>query len=190
MLNRKKKFKKIILWILCLSLLIPFIVKFKLQSVDSRKSDIEIEAKHNVDARNKEYCTVTIRCNTILDNIKDLREGLEKYVPEDGEILEPVKIELKEGDRAFDIIKRATRIYNIQMEFRDDPMYSGAYIEGINHLYEYDCGSGSGSGWMYKVNGWFPNYGCSQYKMKDGDEMVWCYTCNIGRDVGDQYYDE
>ena len=25
--------------------------------------------------------------------------------------------------------------------------------------------------------------------MKDGDKMVWCYTCNIGKDVGDQYYD-
>ena len=73
------------------------------------------------------------------------------------------------------------------MEFREDPMYSGAKVEGINHIYEQDAGSGSG--WMYKVNGWFPNYGSSQYKVKDGDKIVYCYTCDIGKDVGDQYYD-
>lgn len=43
-------------------------------------------------------------------------------------------------------------------------MYNSAYIEGINNLYEFDCGSLSG--WMYKVNEWFPNYGCSRYVLK------------------------
>ena len=47
--------------------------------------------------------------------------------------------------------------------------------KGSISLYEFDCGSQSG--WMYKVNGWFPNYGCSSYKLKDGDAIVWSYTC-------------
>ena len=33
-------------------------------------------------------------------------------------------------------------------------MYNSYYVEGIGNLYEFDCGSESG--WMYKVNGWFP----------------------------------
>lgn len=33
-------------------------------------------------------------------------------------------------------------------------MYNSAYIEGINNLYEFDCGELSG--WMYKVNGLVP----------------------------------
>ena len=38
---------------------------------------------------------------------------------------------------------------------------------------------------MYKVNGWFPNYGCSSYYLEDGDTIVWTYTCNgLGADVG------
>ena len=37
-------------------------------------------------------------------------------------------------------------------------MYNSYYIEGINHLYEFDVGPESG--WMYKVDEWFPNYGC------------------------------
>ena len=37
---------------------------------------------------------------------------------------------------------------------------------------------------MYKVNGWFPNYGCSRYSVQDGDVIEWVYTCDLGRDVG------
>lgn len=30
------------------------------------------------------------------------------------------------------------------------------------------------------------NYGCSAYKLKDGQDIVWCYTCNgYGADVGE-----
>ena len=38
---------------------------------------------------------------------------------------------------------------------------------------------------MYKVNDRFTNYGCSSYKVENGDNIVWCYTCNgLGADVG------
>ena len=38
---------------------------------------------------------------------------------------------------------------------------------------------------MYKVNEWFPTYGCSSYYVEDGDVIVWCYTCKgLGTDVG------
>ena len=38
---------------------------------------------------------------------------------------------------------------------------------------------------MYKVNGWFPNYGCSSYELEGNETIVWCYTCvGLGADVG------
>ena len=53
-------------------------------------------------------------------------------------------------------------------------------------LYEFDVGSQSG--WMYKVNGWFPNYGCSRYALQQGDEICWMYTCvGLGEDIGGGY---
>ena len=62
-------------------------------------------------------------------------------------------------------------------------LYDSYYIEGIGHLYEFDCGFESG--WMYKVNGTFPNYGCSAYELQGGEDIVWCYTCvGLGTDVG------
>lgn len=132
----------------------------------------------------KEYsCTIQIRCDTILDNMANLREGKEGYVPSSGIILSATTVKFEDGETVFDVLKRICSSKGIQMEYSWTPMYDSYYIEGINHLYEFDCGGQSG--WMYKVNGWFPNYGCSSYVLKDGDTIVWCYTCNgLGADVG------
>ena len=82
-----------------------------------------------------------------------------------------------------DVLKKVCTAADIQLEYSWTPAYDSGYIEGINHLYEFDCGKESG--WMYKVNDWFPNYGCSSYKVENGDNIVWCYTCNgYGEDVG------
>ena len=37
---------------------------------------------------------------------------------------------------------------------------------------------------MYKVNDWFPNYGCSRYALQEGDKVEWLYTCDLGDDIG------
>ncbi len=128
-------------------------------------------------------CTIQIRCDTILDNMQNLTEGKNAYVPANGVILATSTIGFAEGETVFEVLKRACSASGIQIEYSWTPMYNSYYIEGINHLYEFDCGEESG--WMYKVNGWFPNYGCSSYTLKDGDVIVWCYTCNgLGADVG------
>ena len=132
-------------------------------------------------------CTITIRCDTILDNMDALTDGKNKYVPANGCILATSKIHFEEGETVFDVLKRACSLADLQLEYSWTPMYNSYYIEGINHLYEFDCGNESG--WMYKVNEWFPNYGCSSYTLKDGDAIVWCFTCNgLGADVGGSVY--
>ena len=94
-----------------------------------------------------------------------------------------VTVEFTAGQSVFDVLLATVKAQAIHMEYQNTPMYETAYIEGIGNLYEFDCGSESG--WMYKVNGWFPNYGCSSYTLSDGDVIVWCYTCNgLGADVG------
>ncbi len=51
---------------------------------------------------------------------------------------------------------------------------SGDYISEINGLYEMD--NGTFSGWIYNVNGKYPDKGMSDYKVKDGDKIVVHYT--------------
>ncbi len=127
---------------------------------------------------------LTIRCDTILDNWQQLDPALryEKYVPSDGVILKRHEYVLRDGDTVYDILDRAIRHNKIQMECAYSVNYASVYVKGINHLYEFSCGELSG--WMYTVNGIFPNYGCSKYVLRDGDEIVWSYTCDLGRDVG------
>lgn len=127
-------------------------------------------------------CTISISCSTILDNMDYLDSKKTNLVPEDGWILKPTEVIFYDGESVFNVLQRTCKQYKIHMEFENTPMYNSAYIEGINNLYEFDCGELSG--WMYKVNGWFPNYGCSRYALKNGDVVCWVYTCDLGADVG------
>ena len=133
------------------------------------------------DAQN--LCTITIRCDTIFDNADALEKAKAPYVPEDGVILPVTTVEFTSGETVFDVLQRVCEAADIQLEYSWTPLYDSYYVEGINHLYEFDCGFESG--WMYKVDGWFPNYGCSAYELQGGEEIVWCYTCTgLGTDVG------
>ncbi len=149
----------------------------------AKPSTTTTTAKPVETTKEKLTCTITIRCDTILDNMDNLDPAKAPYVPDNGVILREVTVEFEEGETVFDVLNRVCRQYNIPIEYSWTPMYDSYYIEGINNLYEFDCGSESG--WMYKVNGWFPNYGCSSYYLTGGEKIVWCYTCNgLGEDVG------
>ena len=127
-------------------------------------------------------CTVSISCTTILEDPERLNAEKADLIPADGVLLAPTAVEFTEGESVFDVLKRVCRENKIHMEFSETPVYQSAYVEGIGNLYEFDCGEGSG--WMYRVNGEFPNYGCSRYPLQDGDTVKWVYTCDFGADVG------
>ncbi|MDR0852339.1 MAG: DUF4430 domain-containing protein [Clostridiales Family XIII bacterium] len=129
-------------------------------------------------------CTLYIECGKILDpnNIGNLNPAKTGIVPGDGVILSSRTVSFTEGESVFDVLARETRNNGIHMEFVDTPIYNSAYIEGIANLYEFDCGELSG--WVYSVNGWFPNYGSSRYQLQDGDTIEWHYSCDLGRDFG------
>ena len=130
----------------------------------------------------------SISCAAILEHMDQLDPDKVELIPEDGWILKPVSVPLEEGDSVFDVLLRVTREKKIHMEYSQSPMYGSAYIEGIYNLYEFDCGELSG--WMYCVNGWYPNYGCSGYHPEPGDVVEWRFTCDGGEDIGGGYMPE
>ena len=127
-------------------------------------------------------CTFSIECSTILNNLSMLEPDKLEMVPSGGVILKKTTVTFYEGESVFDVLQRVCKEKGIHMESSWTPIYNSAYIEGIHNLYEFDCGELSG--WMYRVNGWYPNYGCSRYQLKDGDVVEWRYTCDLGNDVG------
>lgn len=129
-------------------------------------------------------CTLSVRCDTALSNKDMLDSSKADILPEDGVIFPETTVYFSEGESVYDVLVREMMNAKIHMESENTPMYKSAYIEGIANLYEYDCGPLSG--WMYKVNGEFPNYGCSAYVLSDGDRVEWVYTCDLGKDVGNE----
>lgn len=69
------------------------------------------------------------------------------------------------------------------MESQFTAMYNSAYVQGINNLYEKDCGQWSG--WMYGGKRLV-----SELRMQPlpgtgrGTNIEWHYTCDLGRDLG------
>lgn len=123
--------------------------------------------------------TIAISCKTAINNGLNKKPGF-SHLPSNGIILQNMKVEFNEGDTVFDILVKVTRKKGIHMEYRGSG--SNTYIEGINNLYEFD--GGSNSGWMYSVNGIYPNYGVGAYKVKSSDVIKFNYTCNLGADLG------
>ena len=158
--------------------------KFLTEPVPEGKP-IPVEPQDVVISEEKLTCTLSVRCDTIIENIEWLDKEKIKLVPKDGIIFAEKTVTFYEGESVFNLLLREMKQNKIHMEFENVPIYNSAYIEGIANLYEFDCGELSG--WMYKVNGWFPNYGCSRYQLKAGDKVEWVYTCNLGSDVGGNY---
>lgn len=75
------------------------------------------------------------------------------------------------GDTVFTALKSVCGDNGISLKYQ-----SKTYIQGIGGLCEKDCGSGSG--WMYRVNGVAPSKPASAYKLSDGDTVEWYYVIN------------
>lgn len=138
-----------------------------------------------VDKKEEKTATLSIHCDTILNNMDIFNQDKLSVLPADGVIMKTRTVVFYEGENVFDVLQRETRASKIHLEFVFTPMYNSVYIEGIHNLYEFDCGALSG--WMYKVNDWFPNYGASRYILENGDVIEWVYTCDLGKDVGGFY---
>lgn len=161
-------------------------VAFLVSKLDVQSVDDYYTLDQNESGNTTIKVTLSIDCATILDNYEQLEEGLKESesIPEDGTILEPSEFVVEEGSTVFDVLKQATREYKIQMEYQgaDQNAYGSVYIQGIQHIYEFSCGPLSG--WMYLVNGDIPDYGTSKYVLKDGDQVEFRYTCELGKDLG------
>ena len=160
---------------------------------DSKKNDQKTEdnntptptPEQKPDSK-KNTVTITIRCDTAVNNGMHLESKWAGIVPASGCILPVTTVEIDEGDTVFDVLAFVCDKYKIHMSYRGGTG-SGCYVEGINNLYEFD--GGRWSGWMYCVNDWYPNYGCGVYYVKAGEVIEWNYTCDLGLDLDGGWWD-
>lgn len=143
------------------------------------------DAQPEEEAPKGDTVTLTIRCDTAVNNGMHLESKWAGIVPASGCILDVTTFEIEDGDTVFDVLCQARDKYKLHMQYTGAG--SGIYVQGINNLYEFD--GGRWSGWMYCVNDWYPNYGCGVYYLQPGDVIEWNYTCDLGCDLenGDPY---
>ncbi|WP_313132995.1 DUF4430 domain-containing protein [Anaerocolumna sp.] len=138
---------------------------------------------------------------------------VEMFTVGSGYLIEPVFVEIKEGENAakvldrlltsnnFDYGKTGTLDSNFYLEnIRGDSISSiptdtssipEVLLEHIPEFYERSTPDSlgefdytSGSGWMYCVNSVFPNVGFADYYLADGDVMRVQFTLSYGMDIG------
>lgn len=92
---------------------------------------------------------------------------------------------IKEGtETAFSLLEKT----GLKFNYNYHPVYAGAYVSSIEGLAEFD--GGPNSGWMYRVNGVFPNHSASLHKIYAGDKVEWLYTRDLGKDLGAKFEEE
>ncbi|WP_019913380.1 DUF4430 domain-containing protein [Paenibacillus sp. HW567] len=86
-----------------------------------------------------------------------------------GTILSSTQVVLNAGETAYSLLVR-------QLGSRVASTTSGGspYVTSIDGLKEFD--RGPNSGWKYSVNGIEPGYSAGDYKLSNGDALVWFYT--------------
>ena len=78
-------------------------------------------------------------------------------------------------------VKKGASVYDALVASGVSIAGDSTYVSSIGGLAEFQCGSGSG--WMYSVDGVFPNVSCGKYTLNGGEEIVWAYTLDLGEDV-------
>lgn len=137
----------------------------KTTTASKNESTVQTAENQTTEAKQEQSCEFLISCKTVLSNKSALQSNYQ--VPSGGKIYEK-KMEFEEGDTVMDVLKRTGVDIDV----------SKGYVAGIDGLYEFDCGKNSG--WMYRVNGKFPNYMAGKCKLHAGDKVEWLYTCVRG----------
>ncbi len=126
------------------------------------------------------FCTLKITCEDVLIH-EAATEALLNELPKGGIIFNG-NVGFDAGESAFDVIKRIAISQKIHLDFSKAPASETYYIKGISNLYEKDFGEFSG--WLYAVNGESPTVSANQFKVSDGDEIIFYYSCDMLESIG------
>lgn len=97
-----------------------------------------------------------------------------------GVIVAKTRIDFKKGDTVLDALKRIAMQKNFDLDVTGF-LPSMKLVIGIDNIYQ--GAEGPGSGWQYAIEGKSGDRSCGSYELKDGDDIEWCYTLNLGKDI-------
>ncbi|MBR5533976.1 MAG: S-layer homology domain-containing protein, partial [Ruminiclostridium sp.] len=108
-----------------------------------------------------------------------------------GTIIPATQVPYTTGDTIASVTLRLLDAMDFTASY-EGSQTSGFYLEAIGNFIhkntyyasfgEFDAGVGSG--WMITWNNWFIDQGASEFTVKNGDVIRWQYTCQLGKDIG------
>lgn len=111
------------------------------------------------------------------EDIKDKYNTVDLYIEGyKGVILDKKHIQVGKRETVMDVTLRL--LDDNKIKYKVD----GWYISSIDGEKEFD--KGKDSGWMFSVNGKFPEKGADSIKLKNRDKIKWLYTYDLGKDIG------
>lgn len=120
-----------------------------------------------------------------------------KYPIALGEIIPVTKVPFHNGDSIATVTVRLLKALKIGYTYTGT-VDSNFYLASIKN-FEVDNtpygemgqhDAGAGSGWMITQNGVFIDKGTSDFKVTNNDIIKWQYTCQLGADIGDPFFDD
>lgn len=157
-----------------LAVLLAFVMLFSLVPVDA------------IAAGGSSLGTVKVR---VVDQVKRIDSNVDAlYAQPFGEILPWTEVEITEGLTVRGALEKALAAENINVYGAVDyvegigPVTSADGKRTVEKLSEFD--GGAQSGWMVSLNDWFIKAGANTFTVQDGDVVEWCYTCDLGADLG------
>lgn len=119
--------------------------------------------------------------------------GLKYPVPL-GTIIAQTKVPFKSGENIAQVTIRLLDHLGISYSYTGS-VTGNFYLASIKNfevnntpydsMGEFDAGTGSG--WMITLNDWFIDKSTAAFAVSDGDVIRWKYTCQVGKDIGDDY---
>ena len=79
--------------------------------------------------------TLSVRCDTLLDNLDMLDKEKHELVPADGIIYPATEVTAYDGESVFNVFQREMKRAGVHMSFRSTPIYNSAYILDVNNLH-------------------------------------------------------
>ncbi len=153
------------------------------------------------------YVTVSITDNgdrEYLMAMGDMDEDEIEYAEPFGAIVAATQVPIYAGDTVASALVRLFDMNGITYNAYGTADYNGGfYLQNITFTKDgvtvENFGEGSitpddeymyyFSGWMVKINNWFSSSGVSDYYAEDGDVIEMLYTCGMGADIGNNFYD-
>lgn len=124
-------------------------------------------------------CQFTVKGSSASSQKDKINISVDTYTANNQSIIDLTAINYQDGDTAWSATKRLFDEKGISYTY--NPKKNG-YVSEINGVSEFDYGKQSG--WMYSVNGEYPEIGCGAYELKAGDTIRWRYTLDLGKDLG------